>query len=184
MILGEWVRLRPIERADLPRFVAWFGDPEVRQHLALYRPMGLEEEERWFEKNLEAGDTQAWAIDARETHESTWVHIGSCGFHHIDWRNRSGEIGIVIGVRAEWGRGRGTEAVRALVSWGFRTLGLHRIYLKVFADNARAIRCYEKVGFRLEGRMREDSLHEGRYRDTLLMGILRAEFTPPNAATP
>ena len=177
MIPGERVRLRPIDRADLPRFVQWFGDPEVRANLLLYKPIGLAEEERWFENNAAAGDTQAWAIDVRsETEEEAWVHIGSCGYHNIDWRNRCGEIGIVVGDRGYWGRGYGTDATRALVGWGFDTLGLHRIYLKVYADNARAIRCYEKAGFVLEGRLREDSFHRGAYRDSLVMGILEAEW--------
>jgi RimJ/RimL family protein N-acetyltransferase len=181
MLPGKRVRLRPIERDDLPRFVEWFADPEVRVNLLLYKPMGLAQEEAWFEDNVSAGDTQAWAIDASASPRdpAAWVHVGSCGFHHIDWRCRSGEIGIVIGKKEAWGQGYGTDATDTLLRWGFETLGLHRIWLRVFADNARAIRCYEKVGFRHEGRLREDSFRGGAFGDTLVMGILSREWKQP-----
>jgi RimJ/RimL family protein N-acetyltransferase len=179
MIIGRRVRLRPVEEEDLPRFVSWLADPEVRRHLALYHPMGMEQERRWFEANVTAGDTQAWSIDCRAVPSTpeVWQHIGSCGFHAIDWRNRVGELGILIGAKDYWGQGYGTDATRTLVRWGFGTLNLNRIFLKVFADNARAIRCYEKVGFQLEGRLRQDNFDNGAYRDTLVMGILREEYS-------
>ncbi len=106
--------------------------------------------------------------------------IGTTGFHEIDWRNRHGEFGIVIGAKEFWNRGFGADAVRTLVGFGFGELNLERIMLRVYDDNLRAIRCYEKAGFTLEGRLRRDRYHNGRYSDTLLMGVLRSEWeTPP-----
>src|SRR6185436_6488132 len=178
MILGETTRLRPIEKDDLPRFVKWFADPEVRNYLALYMPMSQGQEEQWFERNLAAGDLQAWAMDAQASDRAMapWLHIGSCGYHTVDWRPRSGEVGIAIGAREYWGQGYGTDAMHTLICWGFNTLNLNRIYLRVFSDNARAIRCYEKVGFQLEGRLRQDNFHNGAYRDTLIMAMLREDW--------
>jgi diamine N-acetyltransferase len=185
MILGQRVRLRPVEKDDLPRFVKWFSDPDVRTNLALYLPMSLGQEEKWYERNLQASDTQAWAIDAQPADMAVgpWVHIGSCGFHHIEWRNRLAELGISIGARDYWNRGYGTDAVATLVSFGFNTLNLNRVWLRVFADNPRAIRCYEKVGFKLEGRLRQDNFNAGAYRDTLLMGLLRSDLSELPAET-
>lgn len=187
MIPGERIRLRPMERADLPRFVKWFGDPEVRDGLTLIAPVGEAQEERWFDNNLSRPVTQqAWAIDAQmpaagtgfvaPASEPNWTHIGSCGFHDVDWRNRSGELGIVLGDKGQWGKGYGTDATRTVAGWGFGELNLHRIFLQVYDDNARAIRCYEKAGFKNEGRLRESNFHQGRYRDTWLMSILRSEW--------
>ncbi|HYK91747.1 MAG TPA: GNAT family protein [Acidobacteriota bacterium] len=181
MMQGNRVRLRPIEREDLPRYVRWFADPEFRFLIATYQPFSLSDEERWFEQNSAAGELRAWAIDAQVDLEAPnpperWMHVGSCGFHKIDWRNRSGEVGIAIGDRNYWGQGFGTEAMRLLLDWGFGTLNLNRIYLRVFADNPRAIRSYEKLGFLHEGRMRQDEFRDGKYRDTLLMALLREEW--------
>ncbi len=185
MIPGQRIRLRPIEKDDLPRFVKWFGDPELRGHLEMHLPMSLGQEERWYERNLQAGDTQAFAIDAQPADMAVgpWIHIGSCGFHSVEWRHRSAELGIVIGARDYWNRGYGTDAVRTLCAFGFYTLNLNRIGLRVFADNARAIRCYQKAGFQEEGRLRQDNFNGGAYRDTLLMGLLRADWAqPPQSA--
>jgi RimJ/RimL family protein N-acetyltransferase len=187
MISGAGVRLRPVEQADLPRFVKWFADPEVRAGLAMYLPPGETQEERWFDYNLSRQPAeQALAIDAQvagagagllpSIAEPTWTHIGSCGFHEIDWRNRWGECGIVIGDKSYWDKGLGTEALRLLADLGFGKLNLNRIMLRVFDDNARAIRSYEKAGFKTEGRLRESDFHNGRYRDTLIMAILRSEW--------
>ncbi len=178
MILGQRTRLRPVEKDDLPRFVRWFGDPELRSFLDSYLPFGQVQEERWFDRNVAAGDLQAWAIDAQPADMAVgpWVHIGSCGFHSIEWRHRSGEVGIVIGTQDFWGKGYGTDAMQTLVAWGLYTLNLQRVQLRVHADNPRAIRCYEKVGFQVEGRLRQANFHAGGYRDTLIMAVLREDW--------
>ncbi|MBI4769217.1 MAG: GNAT family N-acetyltransferase, partial [Chloroflexi bacterium] len=105
-----------------------------------------------------------------------WTHIGSCGLHRIQWRERSAELGISIGDRSYWGRGYGTDTVRTLVNHGFGTLNLNRIFLRVFAHNARAIRAYEKAGFQQEGRLREDHYFGGEYVDTLILSVLQSEW--------
>jgi diamine N-acetyltransferase len=163
MILGEKVRLRPIERSDLPRYVAWFGDPEVRRHLAIYLPFSLAQEERWFDGVL-----------AVETLDG--VHIGNVGLHSIDWKNRSAELGIAIGEKAYWNQGYGTDAIHTLLGLAFHEMNLHRVFLRVDADNGRAIRCYEKAGFQREGTSREGVFREGTYHDQYVMSILEREF--------
>jgi len=177
VILGQRVRLRPVEKDDLPRYVKWFSDPELRSYLDTYMPMGQVQEERWFERNLGAGSEQAWAIDAQPADGvGPWVHIGSCGYHEVDWRNRLGEVGILIGLRDYWGKGYGTDAMQTLVAWGFYTLNLNRVQLRVYSDNERAIRSYQKVGFQIEGRLRQANYCNGVWRDTLLMGVLREDW--------
>jgi RimJ/RimL family protein N-acetyltransferase len=181
MIYGERVRLRRIGQNDLPRFVEWLNDPDVRESLLEVYPLGLAQEERWFDAMLKLEPaSQPYAIEARTPGaapaDESWMHVGGTGFHGVDWRNRSAEVGIFIGAKHLWGMGCGTDALRALVHWGFQELNLHRVWLRVFEDNARAIRSYEKIGFRLEGRLRQDRFHRGRYSDTLVMGLLRDEF--------
>jgi diamine N-acetyltransferase len=174
MIAGKKVRLRPIERDDLPRYVEWFGDPKVRRHLLVWLPFSLAQEERWFENlqgRLERQEDVLLAIDTIDG-----VHIGNVGLHAIDWKNRSAELGIVIGEKSTWGQGYGTDAVRTMLNLAFREMNLHRVFLRVDADNARGIRCYEKVGFQREGTLREVGFREGEYFDQHIMGILESEF--------
>jgi diamine N-acetyltransferase len=174
MIVGKKVRLRPIERGDLPRFVEWFGDPEVRRHLAIYLPFSLAQEERWFENLQGRLERQEDVLLAIETADG--VHIGNLGLHAINWKDRSAELGIAIGEKAYWNQGYGTDAIRTLLGLAFRELNLHRVFLRVDADNARAIRCYEKAGFQREGTSREAVFSEGSYRDQYVMSILESEF--------
>jgi RimJ/RimL family protein N-acetyltransferase len=175
--MGRAVRLRRVEHDDLPRFAAWLNDPEVREGLAMVYPVSVAGEEQWFEamQRREPAEQQ-FAIDALSGGGGAVLHIGILGFRVVDWKNSHAELGIFIGDKAFWGRGFGTDAVRTLVAWAFDELNMHRVWLKVFEDNRRAIRAYEKVGFRHEGRLREERFHAGRYSDTLVMGLLRTEF--------
>lgn len=175
MIQGERVRLRAIERSDLPRFVAWLNDPEVLHGLTLYVPMSLAQEETWFENNLKRPAVeQPLVIEIQSP--AGWLPVGNAGLHQIDWPNRAAEVGIFIGEKQFWNQGYGREALRLLLEYGFNTVNLHRICLRVYADNPRAIRSYERVGFVHEGRLRQAHYRRGGYIDVLLMSLLRPEW--------
>ena len=77
--------------------------------------------------------------------------------------------------RSRWDQGLGREALEMLLHYGFEELNLHRIYLRVFASNERAVHLYEKMGFRHEGRWRDGEFRHGRYHDLLWMSMLRDE---------
>ena len=168
MILGDRVRLRAIEREDIPTFVRWFNDPEVRQYLTMYGPMSRAAEEQWFERQLEAKDRYLYAIETLEG-----VHIGNISLDSVDWRNRQGTLGIVIGEKSYWGLGYGSDAILTLLDFAFDTLNLHCVSLHVFDFNERAKRAYVKCGFIEEGRLRERLFHDGTYHDILVMSVLR-----------
>jgi diamine N-acetyltransferase len=175
MIYGERVRLRHVEREDLPRFVEWLNDPEVSLGLSIHIPLSMDEEESWYEQVLKSpNEERPLCIEAR--HEDGWKLIGNSGFFTVDWRNRNAEFGIFIGERADWNQGYGTEVVKLILEHGFSTLNLHRIFLRVFADNQRAIRVYEKIGFVHEGQQRQAEFHGGQYHDILFMSMLRSEW--------
>lgn len=180
MLFGEGVRLRSIEREDIPTFVRWFNDPEVRQYLLMYEPMSKAKEERWFEDYLNRKNDYLFAIEALIDDE--WTHIGNTGLHQIDWKNRMAVFGIVLGEKAYWGQGLGSDAARILLRFAFEELNLHRVELEVFDFNPRAIRSYEKVGFRHEGTRREAFFRNGRYQDVHLMSILQKEFLKQDVA--
>jgi diamine N-acetyltransferase len=80
-------------------------------------------------------------------------------------------VGIFIGETQHQSQGYGQQALRLILRHAFHDLGLHRLYLTVLDDNARAIRVYEKCGFRVEGRLRQHAYKRGQFRDLVLMGI-------------
>jgi RimJ/RimL family protein N-acetyltransferase len=101
--------------------------------------------------------------------------IGSCGYFKYSGRNRSCDVGIWIGEADARGQGYGTEAMRLLLWYLFRQMGLHRVALLVLSDNAAAIASYRKCGFREEGRDREAVFKDGGWVDSLRMGVLEHE---------
>ena len=176
MIYSENLRLRAPTQSDLPQFVTWLNDPEVRAGLLLHLPLSLEDEENWFENMLKQPTAEhPLVIEVRQGDD--WKAIGNCGFHRIDWRVRAGEVGIFIGDKACWDQGYGTQVMRLLLRHGFNTLNLNRVLLEVYENNPRAIRAYEKAGFVHEGRKRQGMYKDGKYFDVLLMSVLRAEWT-------
>lgn len=175
MIVGERVRLRAVERDDLPRFVEWLNDPEVRRNLLIYEPHSMIQEEKWFEDMLKRPiDEQPLCIDVKI--EDSWEHAGNISFFDINQHDRSAEIGIFIGRKDLWNKGFGTEVMRLMIGHGFKNLNLNRIFLHVYETNLGGIRSYEKAGFSHEGRLREARFNEGHYIDVLLMSILKSEW--------
>ena len=178
MIYGNKIRLRAIERDDIPRFVKWFNDPEVRYFLSTVRPLNRMAERSFLEEfSKGAKDPSADIILAIVLKEED-RHIGNAGLHNINLIDRVAEFGIGIGEKDCWQKGYGTEATRAMVQYGFDTLNLHRIYLRVHDYNTRGLATYKKVGFRQEGVMRQALFRQGRYHDVIFMGILKDEYRP------
>lgn len=169
-LVGEALYLRPLERDDAPLFTAWANDPESRYYLARPRPSTLAHEQALIDQASK--DDVVLGI-ARKTDDAL---LGRIALRHIDPRNSQAELALFIGPPRETGKGYGTEAVRLIVKYAFDTLNLQRVHLRVHADNAKAVRAYEKAGFVREGVLRRDRYREGRYVDTLVMAVLRDEW--------
>ena len=108
--------------------------------------------------------------------------IGSIGLYTIFWRHCEAFMGIHIGEREYWGKGYGTDALRVLLRYAFDELNLYRVSLSVLEGNERAMRSYEKCGFRYEGRERQAWAYDGRRWDEIYMGLLRDEWQTMNNA--
>lgn len=172
-IVGRRVTLRRHAPENLAAVSRWYRDPEVAR-LTRYqtRPMPREEVERFFQTRLLEPDSVAYAIHVRLTDRL----IGLTTFSALDADNGSVLFHITLGERDVWGQGYGTEATTLMLAHAFERLGLHRVGLSVFSFNDRAIRSYEKAGFRIEGRLRDAIVRDGRYWDEIQMGALRPEW--------
>jgi len=175
MIYGDRIRLRPAEREDLPTFISWLADPEIRKGISRHLPMSIAQEEIWFENMLKRPENEQTLV-LEIMQGKKWNLIGTCGYHNIDWRARSAELGIMIGEKKEWNKGYGTETMQLLLKHGFLVLNLNRMDLLVFEENLAAVRAYEKAGFVHEGRLREAQYSEGEYKDVIVMSVLRSEW--------
>ncbi|MED4174038.1 GNAT family protein, partial [Halalkalibacterium halodurans] len=95
---------------------------------------------------------------------------------YIDYKNRNAECIIDIGEKTYWGKGYGFEALRLLLNYAFLEMNLHRVSLRVFSFNKKAIRLYEKLGFKHEGTSRQCLYRYGQWHDIVHMGILKDEY--------
>ena len=174
LIRGHHVYLRAAERADIPLFTRWFNDQRVVRFLTMDAPFSTTAEEAWFDRlqGIQGRSVYHFVICLRRDEQP----IGTVGLHDVDLKQGNAEVGIEIGEPANWGRGYGTDAMRAMLDFGFGALRLERIQLYVYAFNARARRSYEKVGFVLEGTLRKALYRNGERHDLHLMSILREEW--------
>jgi RimJ/RimL family protein N-acetyltransferase len=171
MIQGERIVLRAIERKHLANYVRWLNDPTVLEYFGPYVPLSLAKEEQWYEEMLQDPRVRNFAV------EFEGRHVGGAGFGSIDGRNASAEVGLFIGLPELWDQSLGRDVLQTLLRFGFEQMNLHRIYLRVFAENERAVHLYENVGFQHEGRWRQAEFRYGCYHDMLWMSILREEWT-------
>jgi RimJ/RimL family protein N-acetyltransferase len=170
---GKLVRLRAREPEDEPLLYKWFNDPEVTEFLSMRYPLSHATEKKFIEDSSEVAYTTA--SFAVETIADSRL-IGGVGLSPRSPENRSAELGITIGDKTCWDGGYGTDTMRTVCRFGFEMMNLHRIELQVYADNARARRVYEKVGFKVEGCLRESHFKFGRYLDMIHMGLLEGEL--------
>lgn len=174
VVRAERVYLRAAERSDIPIFVRWFNDGETISYLSMRAPMSEPMEEQWFNRMLEREGKDAYHFVMCRLEDDK--PLGTIGLFSVDTVNGNAGIGIAIGEKSVWGQGYGTDAMFALLDFGFGQLRLERMWLEVDEFNARARRSYEKCGFVLEGTERHAIFKKGQFHDVLLMSILREEW--------
>lgn len=167
------VYLRPFALSDLPTLLAWINDPDMRPHLSRSLPINEAQEREFIEKHSCTSEQLAFLICEAKTHRS----VGACGLHGIHWPDRACELGIFLADEKSRGSGLGSEVLASLLDYAFGRLNLHRCWLRVVANNQRAIRCYERLGFVAEGAEREARFSDGAYADILRYSILDREWS-------
>jgi RimJ/RimL family protein N-acetyltransferase len=176
-IRGERVALGPVRDDQLEQLGAWDNDYAVARNLGTLPGPQRPEQVRafWVDGLLADATTVLFAIYEL----ASWRCIGVAGLMHIDHANRSAEFLIVIGAAEARGQGYGTEATRLVLDHAFVALGLHSVRLDVSAYNLAGVRAYEKAGFKLVGRLRQNKSMGGRLWDTIVMDALADEFASP-----
>ncbi len=165
------VYLRPMTYEDTDLIVSWRNQETVRRNFIYQELFTRESHENWIHTMVETGKVVQMVICETEGGRP----VGSVYLRDIDRRHNKAEYGIFIGGEKARGKGYGTMAARLMIRYAFEEMGLHRLFLRAFADNAQAIRSYEKAGFKKEAYLREDVCIDGHYRDIVLMGILQGQ---------
>ncbi|MFC4336558.1 GNAT family N-acetyltransferase [Salininema proteolyticum] len=169
---GALTTLEPATLDHLPDLAEAVSDPEVDRLTGTHATFTTGQLEKWYGSRADQDDRADFAIVDNETGRA----VGETVLNGWDEDNRSASFRTFIGAKGR-GRGLGTEATALTVDYGFRTIGLNRIGLEVYAFNPRAIHVYEKVGFVREGVLRQALRWEGEWVDAIVMSVLSEAWT-------
>lgn len=177
---GKQIMLREYRADDLTGIRTWVNDRETVRYLSsrYWMPQSYADAADFLEHASHAGSNGAFFVIANLQDET---YLGQTDLFSINWKMRSAEMAIVLGREALRGKGIGKEAVGLLLEYAFRTLGLERVELEVATENKRAMRCYEKAGFTLEGVKRHAFMIDGEYADLAVMSVLAGEWRASKA---
>lgn len=165
------IYLRPMTVDDTDDIVKWRNSESVKQFFIYQGEFTRESHLNWIETRVNTGEVIQFMIVLKKNDKA----IGSVFLRDVDMQNKKAEYGIFIGDESVRGKGYGSVAARLILKHAFYEAGLHRVYLRVLADNERAIKSYEKVGFKKEGYLTDDVFVRGSYRDVVWMAIVNPE---------
>lgn len=170
---GDRIALRILMPEDLSVWHAWFNDAEVTDAMnkGIF-PNTRQAQEDYLRELAKSKTDLQLAITTKEGGEL----VGVIGIHKIDWLHRRGDISIIIGEKKAWGKNYGTEAIDLMVKHGFERMNLHKITAGMWSSNEGSRRSFEKVGFVLEGTLRENYFRGDSYHNEYRYGLLRSEW--------
>ncbi len=172
-LVGERVELLRHARENYRLYGEWYGDPEIWHRTSwTAEPLSSSAVERLFEDRELSSTDDSFAIHLKGEDEP----IGVISLMNISDANDSAELSVIVGHPEDRHHGYGAEAIGALLDYAFGDLGLNRVGLSVFEFNEDAISTYEKLGFRVEGRLRRALKRDDTFHDAILMSILKPEW--------
>lgn len=171
---GENIFLSPLSKEDASEdYASWLNDQETTLFMGSGKfPVSIDELKNYIESYNNKKERILLGIFLKKNSK----HIGNITLHQIDWINRLAEIGILIGDKKSRGKGYATEAIGLIASHAFNKLNLHKLIAGVVKGNEASKRAFEKIGFKVEGILREHFYLNGEYHDCYRMGLLRSEF--------
>lgn len=171
---GDRIYLSPRNSEDIEKFTEWLNDFQVTDYTGRSANiLTLEEEKEYLTNSKEKYVTVIVTKDEDKM-------IGTVGIEKVDFISRTGTLGIFIGEKNYRNKGYGTEAIKLIIEFAFQYLNLNNIMLEVMSYNERAIKCYEKCGFKEFGRRHQSVYMNGKYYDKIYMEVLRENFNGDN----
>ncbi len=162
------IYLRLMEPEDTDNIIRWRNTDFVRRNFIYRKPFTRQGHEAWTREMIDTGRAVQFIICEKETDGS----VGSVYLRDIDPVHHKAEYGIFIGEKEALGKGYGTQAAKLMLDYAFHTLGLHKLMLRVLADNLQARRSYEKAGFVQEAYLKDEVYLDEEYKDIILMAAI------------
>jgi len=152
-------------------YLNWLNDNEVYKYLESGGNYNIDSLKGYIENAIK-NELFFWAICLK----SNGKHIGNIKIEPINFRHQIGEFGILMGDKAEWGKGYAKEASKIVIDFCFKSLNLRKITLGVVESNKVAVTLYKKIGFEIEGIYKNHGFYDNRLENVLRMAIFNQEF--------
>jgi len=165
------VSLRLMNKEDTDRIVRWRNQDFVRQCFIYRGDFTREGHENWIRTMVDTGAVIQFMICIGDEQRP----VGSVYLRDIDRTHKKAEYGIFIGEKDALGQGYGTWAAKKMIAYAFEEVGLHKVMLRVLAENRKAIRSYEKAGFVKEAYLKDEVFLDGQYKDVIYMAVINQE---------
>ena len=166
-LVGEKVYLSPVNPEDYEINTKWLNDANITQYLSIHNKTVSLQGEKDYLESVSKLDGHFCIVNLH-----TDELIGNIAFDEIDYRNGTATLGIFIGDEKNLSKGYGSEAIKLLLNFGFNELRLHSVILTTLSTNPRAIKAYEKCGFKEFGRKHDALYRNGKYIDLIYMEII------------
>ena len=170
LTLRDDVTIGPLTLDHAPGMFAWMEDPEVSANVGLSRSPSLEKTRAWIAASLSGTAVRPYAIFV------AGQHVGNVVFDQHDSHLASARLSVYVGPRESRGSGVGVTGMYLALKDVFAVRDLHKVWLTVHARNSRAICAYTRLGFEVEGVLRDGFLLAGERLPALYMGLLRRDF--------
>ena len=174
MIEGRVSTLLPCDTSHLQCIRSWINEETVRHGTGTEGPVSDFEHLRWYEAVMSDPSQRMFVIGVGRGRQA--IPAGLLGLRGVNWRSRYAEYWIYLGEASARGHGIADDASRLLLGFAFNRLGMHRVFLQVDSTNDRAVRLYQRLGFRQEGVLKQASFVDGRFVDRILYAMLAEEF--------
>jgi len=172
-IQGDIIDLVPLNSEHINLYAKWKNNPNVRIYARYIIPQTVEDMKKFFEPSK---DKIKREINFEIWHKKTKKPIGTGIVSGIDWYGQTASLGLIIGEPEYWGQKIGEEATGLMVKYAFNELNLYKIYAGINTANIGSWRCAEKNGFIREATFKKDSYVNGKYFDTYIYSLFKADW--------
>jgi RimJ/RimL family protein N-acetyltransferase len=172
IIKGKKVNLRAIEKSDLEFLHKWSNDPEINYMLGGWHfPSSMQDQEKWFNSLSLTSNNQRFAIEVPEL-----GLIGMANLVDINWKDRNGFHGMLLGDRDIRGKGYGVDTIMAISRYAFEELGLIRLDGSMIEYNTASLAVYQKCGWKVEGYKERFYFRKNQWWRQVIVGITSEDY--------
>jgi len=175
MFKGKKVYLAAIERKDLKKLMDWRNNPDFRKYFREYKELNMAMQEKWYEEKVLKDNTTVM-FSIKNTKDDSLM--GCCGLVYVNWVYRHADLSLYIGWKDKYidDQGYAFEASRLVIDYAFKQLCLNKVWTEIYEIDKKKKRLYDGLGFKVDGVLRQNYFHDGKFWNSYILSILSSEW--------